>query len=112
MLRVLSVLGAAGLLALTPADALAGPKGAKGKGQGQGLEALFKKLDTNHDGKLSKDEFARITELRKGKGEGAVKVKEKVVDTLFSKLDANNDGSLTLDELKKITELRQKKADK
>jgi Ca2+-binding EF-hand superfamily protein len=114
MLRVLSVLGAAGLLALTPADVLAGPKGAKkGKGQGQGLEALFKKLDTNHDGKLSKDEFAKITELRKGKGEGAaVKVKEKAVDTLFGKLDANNDGALTLDEFKKIIELRQKKADK
>ena len=108
MMRMLCVLGVAGLLVSAP-DAAARPKG--GKGQGHNLEMLFKKLDTNHDHKLSREEFAKITELRKGKseGNGQGKGKGKGVEKLFDKLDANNDGFVTLEEFKKISELRKKK---
>jgi Ca2+-binding EF-hand superfamily protein len=108
MVRVLGVLSVAGLLALAPDGSAGGkPKAAKGKG----VELLFQKLDTNHDGKLSKDEFAKLSELRKAKGEGKVKVKGKGLDALFGKLDTNNDGFLSLDEFKKIRELQKKKKD-
>ncbi|MCS6852930.1 MAG: EF-hand domain-containing protein [Gemmataceae bacterium] len=66
-------------------------------------EAIFKKVDANGDGKLSKEEFQKITELGKGKGRGD-RAKE-MIGKLFEKLDANNDGSLSLDEYKKMREV-------
>ncbi|WP_425614150.1 EF-hand domain-containing protein [Anatilimnocola sp. NA78] len=48
----------------------------------------FKKLDTNSDGKLTKEEF-----LGKRKGEKATKAEET-----FKKKDKDGDGSLTLEE--------------
>jgi Ca2+-binding EF-hand superfamily protein len=100
MLRLLSVLSMAGLLALAP-DATAKPA------KGDKVEALFKKLDTNGDGTLSKEEFSKIAELHKKSGEG--KGNGKHVEAMFNKLDANGDGKLTLEEFRKITELRKKK---
>jgi Ca2+-binding EF-hand superfamily protein len=102
MNRLLCALSVVGLLTLT-ADVSAKAKGAKG----DKLEKLFKKLDTNGDGTLSQEEFAKITELRKKGGEA--KGKGKGVEALFSKLDADGDGKLTLEEFRKITELRKKK---
>src|SRR5262245_10408 len=100
MLRTLCALSVAGLLASAP-DAAAKTKEAKG----DKAALLFKKLDTNGDGVLSKEEFAKITELRQKEGKG----KGKGVDVLFSKLDADGDGKLTLEEFRKITEMRKKK---
>ena len=54
-------------------------------------EAAFKKLDTNGDGKLSKEEFLASPGAKKD----AAKAGER-----FSKLDKNGDGSLSLDEFK------------
>jgi Ca2+-binding EF-hand superfamily protein len=105
MMRLLCALSVVGLLASAP-HATAGGKAKKG----DKMEALFKKLDTDGDGSLSKEEFAKLAELRK-KAEG--KAKGKGVDKLFQKLDADGDGKISLDEFKKIKELRQKKkADK
>jgi Ca2+-binding EF-hand superfamily protein len=101
MMRLLCLMSVAGLLTLT-SEASARPKAAKG----DKIEALFKKLDTNGDGVLSKEEFAKIAELRKN-GEG--KGKGKGVELLFAKLDTKGDGKLTLEEFRKITELRKKK---
>jgi Ca2+-binding EF-hand superfamily protein len=100
---ILSMIGMVALawnLAVAPAPASA----AEGKKKKTDLEALFKKLDTNNDGKLSKEEFAKIAELGKKKG-----AKSKRIDQLFQKLDTNNDGSLSLEEFKKIREVRAKK---
>ena len=105
MKRLLCALSVAGLLASAPDAFAAKPKGDK-------VEKLFKKLDTNGDGSLSKEEFAKITELRKnGDAKGEGKAKGKGVDLLFKKLDADGDGKITLDEFRKITELRKKKND-
>ena len=53
-------------------------------------EEAFKKLDTNADSKLSKEEF-----VGKKAGEKATKAEE-----LFKKKDKNNDGFLDLEEFK------------
>ena len=53
-------------------------------------QAMFKKLDTNGDGKIDKSELQSAT--KSGKGPSA--------DELMSKADTNGDGSISLDELK------------
>ncbi|HEX4150541.1 MAG TPA: hypothetical protein VHY20_16200 [Pirellulales bacterium] len=54
----------------------------------QSPEDMFKKKDTNGDGKLSMDEY-----VGKQSGEKADKAKER-----FAKLDKDGDGSLSLAE--------------
>ncbi len=61
------------------------------------MDALFKQLDKDKDGKLSKTEFASLPEVWKEKP-----AEMPSTDTLFKTLDGNFDGSLTLDELNKI----------
>jgi Ca2+-binding EF-hand superfamily protein len=77
------------------------------------LDETFKKLDTNNDKKLSKDEFAKVAEqLAAAKPDKAAKVTDKLkalVDGVFTKLDENKDGSLSADEFKKFTGLKDKK---
>ena len=83
-------------------------------------ENLFKELDTNGDGALSKEEFVGGMEKRRQqhhkppKGEsdgqsrppkppsdgGEHRPKGLKPDEAFTKADANNDGKLTLDEMK------------
>jgi Ca2+-binding EF-hand superfamily protein len=70
-------------------------------------EKVFKRLDSNDDGKLSKDEFLKLAELRRGK-EGKGKGDSKAfLEKLFDKLDADSDGYLSLDEFKKLSQLRE-----
>ena len=75
MLTVYS-LGADG--ALTPAQWNDVERGGRG--------SSFGRLDTNHDGKLSR------AELSAGKERAAV------VNTLFNRIDKNHDGEISLDE--------------
>ena len=84
IVRVLCALGLLGM-ALVPAQAAdqADKKQAKAD-----PAALFKKLDTNNDGKLSKEELK------------AGPIKAEKADKVFDKLDTNKDGSLNADELK------------
>jgi Ca2+-binding EF-hand superfamily protein len=103
MIRLLCALSVAGLITAGSTAQAAKPKGDK-------VELLFKKLDTNNDGSLSKEEFAKITTLVHKKA-GETKGKGKHADKLFDKLDADNDGKLSLDEFRKLKELRKQKKD-
>ena len=98
------------------------------------LTALFKKLDTNNDGKVSQAEFAKLKDAAQAiKGEVGKKTKPAKVAkakkakkaakkadktaALFKKLDTNNDGFLTPAEFQKLKEVKkaakgQKKAKK
>jgi Ca2+-binding EF-hand superfamily protein len=110
MTRLLCAAGLLGALVLADVTGAADDD-KKDKGKGQGLrdpEAVFKKLDTNKDGKLSKEEFMKLAELRAKSGGDKDKAKE-FLEQLFTKLDTNNDGFLSLEEFKKISELRPKK---
>jgi hypothetical protein len=105
-----------------PAAAAAGNKAAgkkknkKGAKAANKLEVLFKKLDTDGDGKLSKDEFAKINADKKKNKKAAADVqfvvakgkkkKGNKTDALFTRLDTDNDGFLSLDEFKKLNEVR------
>ena len=83
-----------------PSDADAAANKKKKKGTKGDPAALFKKLDTDNDSKLSKEEFSKF-------GKDPDKSKQRA-EKLFSKLDANSDGSISADELKKISELKGK----
>ena len=102
-----------------PGAAFAG----KGKKKGPDLDAVFAKLDTNNDNKLSPAEFAKVKdELHKKKAadpNAAAKPAKKAgkgnkkLTALFAKLDTNNDGSLSKDEFKKVVEvMKEMKKDK
>jgi Ca2+-binding EF-hand superfamily protein len=102
MKRLVTAVAVLGLvLALTaPAGAADEQKKKKAKKtRGADVTALFTKLDTDKDGKLSKDEFHAF----KGFGKKADAAKEPkglsgARDTWFATLDANKDGSLSKEE--------------
>jgi Ca2+-binding EF-hand superfamily protein len=72
-------------------------------------EAVFKRIDTNGDGKISREEFkAFIEKSLKGKKSD----KPELIDKLFDRLDTNGDGYLSLDEFKQLRELREKLLEK
>jgi Ca2+-binding EF-hand superfamily protein len=69
------------------------------------IDAIFKKLDTNNDGKLSKDEFLKLADLFKDKG----KAREKLTKA-FEKFDTEKMG-LTKVQFRKYVESVKKKDD-
>jgi hypothetical protein len=74
--------------------------------KGPGAAALFARLDTSKDQKLSKEEFAAFKGLKEPKKEGKdPKGVAAVRDEWFKKLDANADGSLTAEEFKKLKDV-------
>lgn len=106
----------ASLLTASAAYADDKPKSKPGKPKGRPEpEAMFKRLDANSDGKISKDEFSKFAEIVRDKAQDKGKAKNadgKIADTMFTRLDTNKDGSLSLEEFKKFSEQRQKKKDK
>ena len=87
-------------LSLLSTPAMAG--GGKGKKKMDPAEE-FKKLDTNNDGKLSKEEFEKFERARKKANE------TKKAANQFNHLDSNNDGFISLEEFRKAFEHRGKK---
>lgn len=91
----------AGVLLLGGDQAEAKAK-AKAK-KGNNSSAVFAKLDTNGDGKLSQEEFAKGMNAKKGKA-----AKGKKAAGIFAKLDANNDGFLSKSEFAANTKAKKK----
>lgn len=73
----------------------------KGKGKGKGgdpakrAEMMIKKLDTDGNGTISKEEFAAGPMAKKAKESG----KEGMIDKAFAARDKNSDGQLDKAEL-------------
>src|SRR5688572_15379210 len=63
-------------------------------------ERAFRLGDADKDGKLTKDEFAKLLA-----NNPRIKENPKAGDLLFARLDADGDGKLTADEFKRIAEL-------
>jgi Ca2+-binding EF-hand superfamily protein len=70
-------------------------QGKKGKGNGKGAEMIFKKLDTNGDGKLSPEEFKQF-----GQRSEKAKSHPEMAEKLFKRLDTNGDGFISFEEFK------------
>lgn len=99
MVRVLSrllVLVVAGLVMVSVARAADDKEAPKKERKRQSVEERFKAMDTNKDGFLSKDEFLKAQEGRKGGKEAAEKMWERLAANAKDK-----DKGLTLDEYKK-----------
>lgn len=80
----------------------------KGKSKGKRAlgdpEATFKKLDGNADGKLNKDEWAKMRDNLSEKAKERGKNLPGGNDKLFGLIDSDKDGSISLDEFKKMRE--------
>jgi hypothetical protein len=76
----------------------------QGKGKGaNGGGIAFKKIDTNHDGQISKAEFETVAEkmaARRGRSPGGR------AERLFDRLDTDHSGSLSQGEFQKLQALR------
>ena len=65
------------------------------EGMGSGHENMMDQADTNHDGKVSHDEFKAAHEKR--------------MEEMFKKLDANGDGFIDKEEMRKGREMMREK---
>jgi Ca2+-binding EF-hand superfamily protein len=70
-------------------------QGKKGKGNGKSAEMIFKKLDTNGDGKLSPEEFKQF-----GQRSEKAKSHPEMTEKMFKRLDTNGDGYISFEEFK------------
>ena len=84
-----SVLACVGLAAAWGQDEKSGDE--HGHGPRRSPEEIMKELDTNHDGKISLEEWMAGP---RGKRDPAR------AEEMFKKIDTNHDGFITLDELK------------
>ena len=83
----------AALVTLAPAALLAADPAATTPPAGRPHGEWFTKVDTNHDGAISKEEAAAAAQAR--------------IDKMFAKVDANHDGLITKDELRAAEQARR-----
>ncbi len=63
------------------------------------VDAIFKKLDTNNDGKLTKDEFLKLADSFKDKEKARAKL-----SLAFEKIDPKNEG-VSRDQFRKYLDM-------
>ena len=68
------------------------------------FDAIFKKLDTNHDGFLSKDEFVKLADNFKNKDQA----RKKLTDA-YAMIDTDMKGKLSKDQFRTYLENARKK---
>jgi hypothetical protein len=102
MARFLSVTALVGVFLLALGAAGAGDdKGKKIDGKKIDPEKIFQRLDTNGDGKLTKDEFLQIAEKLKEKlGDEKGEKLKAFLEKAFDKMDTKKAGFLTLEQFK------------
>jgi Ca2+-binding EF-hand superfamily protein len=109
MIRCLWMLGMTTALVLATAVSGADGDAAKKAKGGKDTDALFKKIDANGDGKISKEEFRKFfadMAAKVGKLKDNPDMAEQIADKIFDKLDANGDGFLSKEEFQKFAEMR------
>lgn len=82
------------------------PESRAGAAKQRDPEALFKRLDANGDGKITKEEFEKVRERLQKAKRAAATSKGEIGERILKRLDTNNDGALSLDEFKKMSEMR------
>src|SRR5438552_6646731 len=95
-----------GLVTLTAALLCLAATGAADESKKNGKidpEMFFKKLDTNNDGKLSRDEFLKLADRVKDKDRERARAR---LAKFFDKLDSNRTG-LTKEQFKAFLEMRK-----
>jgi hypothetical protein len=75
---------------------------AQPKGPPPPPEESFRRLDSNRDGKVSKEEFMALTQIAP-----KLRGQPQQTEALFGQLDANGNGSLTLDEFRRIAQFQR-----
>ena len=70
------------------------------------FDAIFKKLDINNDGFLSKDEFVKLADNFKNKDQA----RKKLADT-YGMIDKDMKGLLSKDQFRSYLEIVKKKKD-
>ena len=102
-MKCISLLAVLALMFGSAAPADAAKKKKKAAKPATNAEAVFERLDTNKDGKLSHHEFAAFHHKAKGKSSaGSAKAHAKANAALFKKLDTNHDKHLSYEEFKKV----------
>lgn len=114
MARVRGLSAVLGVLLLASAAGADDGQARKGKGKGrpaQTPEAIFRRLDGNGDGRLSRQEFRKLAPLIARRARGQLKDRPqraaKLVERLFNRLDTNRDGYLSMAEFRKFRDYRR-----
>jgi hypothetical protein len=74
---------------------------AGGGGLAKDPESVFKRLDVNGDGKITREEFSKLRDQLSDKAK-ATSRDEQLTAKLFGRMDENKDSYITFDEFKKF----------